>query len=154
MTESQKRELVEEAKDVARYVAEMNERSIFEMTADSEHLQYLVTKVVPLLKYIKVGNNISSAINNYYAYLTGSDTVVDDEMASFIDFHELIESAQYQAPDMKTGDRGRQPQNLIFHGAPGTGKTYNVLKTVAELVSEEHKDDGRRGYRCVAGIRK
>lgn len=124
------------------------------MTADSEHLQYLVTKVVPLLKYIKVGNNISGAINNYYAYLTGGDIIVDSEIASSIDFHELIKSAQYRAPDPTTGDRGRQPQNLIFHGAPGTGKTYNVLKTVAELVSEEHKDDAGEGTDALPSLEK
>lgn len=28
------------------------------------------------------------------------------------------------------------PENIIFHGAPGTGKTYGVLKAVAELLGE------------------
>lgn len=152
--ESEKIQLINEANDAVVNIKNMDESAIFDMTADSADLKYLVETVVPLLRNIEVGNNICNAINNYYASLNGSEAVVDDDMASFIDFPELIKSAQYRAPDPTTGDGGRQPQNLIFHGAPGTGKTYNVLKTVAELVSEEHKEGADEGTDALPSLEK
>ena len=55
-----------------------------------------------------------------------NSTMNDD---SFIPIRERIETAS---------DR-EHPQNLIFHGAPGTGKTFGVLKAVIELVSDDEE---------------
>ncbi|WP_099721177.1 McrB family protein [Bifidobacterium choerinum] len=47
----------------------------------------------------------------------------------FIPIRERIETAANRD----------HPQNLIFHGAPGTGKTFGVLKAVIKLVSDDEE---------------
>lgn len=61
-----------------------------------------------------------------------SDSSVEAGMRS-VDFRGLIDSAACVVDG--GGVVAREPQNLIFHGAPGTGKTYNVLKACAELIN-------------------
>lgn len=136
-------------------VPKMQESSVFEMSADSPDLDFLYKRTNGLTSVLDRGQ-MHAALASYLQFLNRPKKSVQSTGDSMerIDFHKLITSAQYQAPDPTTGDRGRQPQNLIFHGAPGTGKTYNVLKTVAELVSEEHKDDAGEGTDALPSFEK
>ena len=41
----------------------------------------------------------------------------------------------------KIDEASKSHQNLVFHGAPGTGKTYSALKAIAELICEKGGDE-------------
>ena len=63
----------------------------------------------------------------------GTMTAHGDGSERILDFGGLIEAAACKRDG--SGAVVREPRNLIFHGAPGTGKTYNVLRACAELIN-------------------
>ena len=62
----------------------------------------------------------------------------------FARLKDKIDEAAIRPVQVKPEDAertNRTAENLIFHGAPGTGKTFSVLRAAAELIAADNADE-------------
>lgn len=122
-----------------RYYETVSNRSLLNM--GYEEFEVVYTTIKNNNEYIQANRNEghikSAALRKYEEYLRNGETSVQKETNS-VQANQNTEKTKYLR---KYSSTLLESKNLIFRGAPGTGKSYLAKQIAADIISNGYLDD-------------